>query len=178
MRKILSSSFFNRETKIVARDLLGKFLVRKDADKEVAYLITETEGYVGPHDLASHSSKGRTVRTEIMYMKAGTIYIYFVYGMHYMLNIVTEEKDFPAAILIRGVVGISGPGKITKKLSINKMLNGLPLSKETGLWVEDRGVHIDPKSIQATPRIGIDYAGDIWAKKKLRFVLTEFSEIL
>jgi DNA-3-methyladenine glycosylase len=171
MRKILTSSFFNRKTQIVARDLLGKFLVRKNNNREVAYMIIETEGYIGPYDLASHSSKGRTARTEIMYMKAGTIYVYFVYGMHYMLNIVTEEKGFPAAVLVRAVEGISGPGRIAKKLSIDKMLNGLPLSKETDLWMEDRGVQIPPKKIQATPRIGVDYAGEVWARKKLRFVI-------
>ncbi len=171
MRKVLSSSFFNRKTVRVAKELLGKVLVRKLGTQETAYMITDVEAYVGPHDLASHSSKGRTARTEIMYRKAGTIYVYLVYGMHYMLNIVTEEKDFPAAILIRGVEGISGPGNVAKTLFINKDVNGLPLSKNAGVWVEDRGTSVQQKNILASPRIGVAYAGDVWAKKKLRFVL-------
>lgn len=173
MRKVLPSSFFNRKTKLVAKELLGKILVRKQREQETSYMITEVEAYVGPHDLASHSSKGRTTRTEIMHMEAGTIYVYLVYGMHFMLNIVTEEKEFPAAILIRGVEGISGPGNVAKKLCIDKKVNGLPLSKKTGLWVEDHGILIQPKNILATSRIGVAYAGDIWSKKKLRYVLTD-----
>lgn len=173
MRKVLPLSFFNRKTEVVAKDLVGKVLVRNNNGQESAYIITEVEGYVGPQDLASHSYKGRTARTEIMYKKAGAIYVYFVYGMHYMFNIVTEEKDFPAAVLIRGVEGISGPGKITKKLSIDKELNGLPLSKGTGLWIEDRGIIINPKDILASPRIGVAYAGEVWAGKKLRFMLNK-----
>lgn len=171
MKKILPPSFFNRKTEIVAKELLGKVLIRRIKGKEFPYMITETEGYIGPHDLASHSSKGRTARTEVMHGKAGTIYVYFVYGMHYMLNIVTEEKDFPAAVLIRGIEGISGPGKITRQLSIDKALNGLPLSKKNGLWIEDRGINLSTKDILATPRIGVAYAGEVWAKKKLRFVM-------
>jgi DNA-3-methyladenine glycosylase len=171
MRKALPFSFFNRKTALVAKELLGKVLVRKYAGKEFRSIITETEGYIGPHDLASHSSKGRTPRTEVMFGKAGMIYVYFVYGMHYMLNIVTEEKGFPAAVLIRGLEGISGPGKITKQLSTDKSSNGLPLSKRSGLWIEDHGIQIKPKDIQSTPRIGVAYAGEKWAEKKLRFVL-------
>jgi DNA-3-methyladenine glycosylase len=176
MKKVLPSSFFNRKTAVVAKELIGKMLVRKDGGQETSYVITEVEAYVGPHDLASHSSRGRTERTEIMYGKAGTIYVYFVYGMHYMLNIVTEEKEFPAAILIRGVEGISGPGKLTKKLSVDKKLNGLSLSKKTGLWIEDCGISMPPKNILTTSRIGVAYAGKKWANKKLRFTIKERSK--
>lgn len=166
MRKMLTSSFFDRRATTVARELLGKYLVHRG----VAYMITETEAYVGPHDKACHSSKGRTSRTEPMYDEPGTIYIHFTYGMHYMLNIVTGEKDYPAAVLIRGVEGVVGPGRLTKKFSIDKLLNHKPLGKQTGLWVEDRGVTIRPQQILKTPRIGIDYAGE-WKDKLYRFVL-------
>jgi DNA-3-methyladenine glycosylase len=174
MNRMLPKAFFNRKTEIVARELLGKSLVRNIDDVLTSYVITEAEAYIGPHDLASHSSKGRTARTEIMYMDAGTLYVYFVYGMHYMLNIITEEKEYPAAILIRGVEGISGPGRVAKHLKIDKRLNGSPLSKKTGLWIEDRGLVITPRDILKTPRIGVAYAGDVWANKKLRFVLQPF----
>ena len=173
MRKILKSDFFNRKTITVAKELLGKYLIRKIGNKEKAYKITEVEAYVGPHDLACHSARGKTPRNEIMFREAGTIYVYFTYGMHFMLNIITEEAGFPAGILIRGVEGIAGPGRVTKALSIDKKLNGLPLSKKSGLWVEDRGEIINKKNILATPRIGIHYAGPIWTKKKLRFLIKD-----
>lgn len=171
MGKILPKEFFNRKTALVAKELLGKSLIRKQGGGITSYTITEVEAYIGPHDLASHSSKGRTTRTEIMYMDPGTIYVYLIYGMHYMLNIVTEEKGYPAAILIRGIEGVAGPGKVAKQLSIDKRLNGIQLSKKAGVWIEDTGNTLSPKDIQATPRIGVAYAGDIWAHKKLRFIL-------
>jgi DNA-3-methyladenine glycosylase len=179
MGKILSKEFFNRKTALVARELLGKYLVRKIGNKIIRKMITETEAYVGPHDLASHSSKGRTARTEVMFREAGTIYVYLVYGMHEMLNIVTEGKDYPAAVLIRGVDGARGPGIVTKKFKIDRKLNGQKLSRKFGLWIEDfkprRKVGEPTRSsalkILRLPRIGISYAGPIWSKKKLRFVL-------
>src|SRR5581483_1337476 len=121
--KTLPNSFFNKKTLQVARDLLGKYLVREIVDptsprlrgakKILREKIIETEAYVGPHDLACHSSRGKTERNKIMFEKAGTIYVYFTYGMHWMLNIVTEEKDFPSAVLIRGTEHVSGPARLT-----------------------------------------------------------------
>src|SRR3954469_11003653 len=104
MKKVLSNTFFDRDTATVAQELLGTFLVRKIGRKEIAAMITETEAYDGPHDLASHASKGKTQRTEIMFGHPGNFYIYLVYGMHEMLNIVTREHGYPAAVLIRGIV--------------------------------------------------------------------------
>ncbi len=170
MGNMLTSSFFNRKTETVARELLGKYLVRDIHGVKTNYVITETEAYIGPHDLACHASKGRTARTEVMYGKPGRMYIYFVYGMHYMLNIVTEEVGYPAAVLIRGIEGASGPGRLTKKLHIAKNLHGMTLSKKSGLWIEE-GAYVSDKDILRTPRIGIEYAGDVWKNKKLRFVL-------
>lgn len=170
MNKIVSLDFFNRKTKRVAKELLGKYLVRTLGTKKFSLMITEVEAYVGPHDLASHSSKRRTPRTEIMYMGAGTIYIYMIYGKYFMLNIVTESEGFPAAVLIRGVAGINGPGLVSQHLEIDKKLNGLQLSKSNSLWIEDRGTVIKSKEIVASARIGVAYAGEIWANKKLRYV--------
>lgn len=173
MKKVLRKSFFNRDTKKVARDLLGKFLVRKISDKEVSAMITETEAYDGLKDKASHASKGRTRRTEVMFGHPGILYVYLCYGAHYMLNIVTREKDYPAAVLIRGAVtdskNLSGPGKLTNFLHINQKLNTLPAQKKSGLWIEDRDIVILRKHIATTPRIGVDYAGPIWSKKPWRF---------
>ena len=170
MGKILAKAFFNRKTAVVARDLLGKFLVRKIGKKVVREMITETEAYVGPHDLASHASKGRTKRTEIMFGEAGTLYTYFVYGMYWMLNVVTEEQDYPAAVLIRGTENFKGPGVLTRELKIDGKLNGKKLGKKSGIWIEsDLKIENSKLKIGRSPRIGVSYAGPIWAKKPLRY---------
>jgi DNA-3-methyladenine glycosylase len=171
--KYLDESFFRQKTLRVARDMVGCFLVLRSGRRTVRLLVTETEAYVGPHDLASHSSKGRTARTEVMFAEPGTVYIYLIYGMYYMLNIVTEEKDFPAAVLIRGVedcdgTKLDGPGKLTKALGITKRLNGKKAIPENGLWFEPRGRKI---RVRKSKRIGVAYAGPIWAEKKYRFTL-------
>ncbi len=174
--KILPISFFDRPTLDVAHDLIGCYLVRKIGDKLERFQITETEAYDGIKDLASHSSKGKTKRTEIMFGPAGHMYIYFVYGIHWMLNIVTGPIDYPAAILIRGISDLNGPAILTKKLNITGALNGLKLSKKVGLWIEGHDKEILEKLIEKTARIGVDYAGPIWAKKKYRFILKSNSQ--
>ncbi len=168
---LLKPSFFGRPALVVARDLLGKYLVRQIGKKKIAGLITETEAYIGPHDLASHSSKGRTKRTEIMFKEGGHWYVYFVYGMHYMVNVVTDGADYPSAVLIRGVERVSGPGRVAKHFKINKKLNGTLVGKKSGLWIEDRGLKISKFKIKKSPRIGVAYAGPIWATKDYRFFI-------
>ena len=160
-RKQLGKDFFNRSTLTVAEELIGKFLIRKVRGKSHAYMITETEAYDGFKDKASHAHRGKTKRNEVMFKDAGHVYAYLTYGIHHMLNIVTGDKGYPAAVLIRGVEGISGPGRLTKQLSVTKGLNTKPLEKESGLWIEDRGVNISNRRIRKTPRIGINYAGEI-----------------
>ncbi|HEY0980048.1 MAG TPA: DNA-3-methyladenine glycosylase [Candidatus Paceibacterota bacterium] len=167
--KKLPLSFFARPALIVAKELIGTYITLRSGGKIERYKITETEAYVGPHDLASHSSKGRTKRTEVMYAAPSTIYIYLIYGMYYMLNIVTDEKDYPAAVLIRGIEEINGPGKLTKQLGIDKRLNGIMLGAKSGIWIEKDESAPLPKIIK-TPRIGVNYAGPIWAEKKYRFL--------
>lgn len=175
MGKILGQKFFDRDTKIVAKELLGKFLIRKIGKKEIAVMITETEAYDGFKDKASHASKGKTQRTEVMFGDPGIFYIYLCYGMYHMLNIITREKNYPAAVLVRGVKNethyLNGPGKLTKFLSVNKNLNQKPAGKLSQLWFEDRGIKVSKSQIKETPRIGVSYAGPEWSKKKLRFLL-------
>lgn len=171
MARILGRTFFERRPQVVARELLGKYLVRRfDNGSAKSIKITETEAYDGTKDLACHASKGRTKRTEAMFGPAGHWYVYFVYGMHDMLNVVTGEKEYPAAVLIRGVEDILGPGKLTQRLKITRALNTKPAARASGLWIEDRGSRVRRSDIKTSPRIGVAYAG-AWAKKPWRFVL-------
>ncbi|ALM09885.1 MAG TPA: 3-methyladenine DNA glycosylase [Candidatus Peribacter riflensis] len=178
MARALPFSFFDRPALTVARSLLGKFLVRRRGRKTVAAMITEVEAYDGPLDKACHAHRGQTRRNAVMFGPAGHWYVYFVYGMHWMLNVVTGPVDYPAAVLIRGV-GESfdatqgtwnGPGKLTKALGINGLLNGRQADKTSGLWIEDRGIEVRASSIRRMPRIGVAYAKE-WAKRPYRFVL-------
>lgn len=167
---MLQNPFFDRPAEVVARELLGCVLCVRVGEKIERHIITETEAYVGPHDLASHASKGRTARTEVMFGRPGTIYMYLVYGMYDMLNIVTGEAGYPAAVLIRGVGKWNGPGKLTKALGITRTLNGQSVGKKVGLWVEEGETMVSSEQIESTPRIGVAYAKE-WAEKELRFVL-------
>lgn len=150
-------------------------LVRKvEGHKVLKFIITETEAYEGVEDKASHASRGKTLRNAPMFGKPGTIYVYFTYGMHWMLNIVCGLEGHPSAVLIRGVEGISGPARLTKYLGIDKNFNNQKLSKKNGLWVEYTKSHGREKMyIKKIPRIGVSYAGETWANKKWRFVLEE-----
>lgn len=169
--RLLEPAFFARPALVVAKELIGKHLVRRLSDQTIAAVITETEAYIGPHDLAAHGSKGRTPRTEIMFGPAGYWYVYFIYGIHWMLNAVTDSEDYPAAVLIRGAGPWMGPARLTKALEIDKSLNTRAIAVASSLWIEDRGFRVPRGGIQRTPRIGVDYAGK-WAAKPYRFVLT------
>jgi DNA-3-methyladenine glycosylase len=165
-------TFQSKSAVAIAPWLLGKVLVRTREDGAVSrHVITETEAYVGEKDLASHASRGRTARTEVMYQPGGIWYVYLCYGVHEMLNLVVGIEDFPSAVLIRGLHDISGPGRLTKRLGIGRAMNGRPASEVTGLHIEDDGLTVPRKWIRRTPRIGVDYAGPIWAKKLWRFVI-------
>ncbi|MFA4941048.1 MAG: DNA-3-methyladenine glycosylase [Patescibacteria group bacterium] len=170
---ILSKDFYDRKTLQIAQDLLGCFLVRKTNGKIKKLKIVETEAYNGPEDLASHASRGRTERNKVMFGKPGVIYVYFTYGMHHMLNIVTEKKEYPAAVLIRAVEfdGANGPARLTKILKIDKCFNGLPVyTKKYGLWVENRKEELKSSQVKKTTRIGVEYAGK-YKDKNWRFYI-------
>jgi DNA-3-methyladenine glycosylase len=173
MNKVVGPEFFQTRNAVSAAPwLLGKLLVRTRGDGEVSrHIITETEAYNGEEDLACHASKGRTTRTDVLYRLGGIWYVYLCYGMHEMLNLVVGPEGIPAAVLIRGVQDISGPGRLTKKLAIGRALNGKPADETSGLHIEDDGVVVPKKWIQVSPRIGVDYAGVIWAAKPWRFIL-------
>ena len=168
MKKILPLSFFRRKSVRIARELLGKYLVTKVRGKELALQITDVEAYDGPHDKASHASRGKTVRNKIMFAKGGVWYVYFVYGMYWLLNIVVGEQEYPAAILIRGVEGVDGPARVTRAFRVGKCHYGLSASRASNLWIEDRGTHVASSQVERVPRVGVQYAGE-WAYKPLRF---------
>lgn len=160
-----------RKTPTLARWLLGKHLVRRRPDGRIdARMITEVEAYDAERDLACHARAGRTRRTEVMYGPGGCWYVYLCYGIPEMLNLVVGPAGWPAAVLIRGVEGASGPGRVTKALAIGRALNGAAADEGAGLWLEDRGVHVPRRLIAATPRIGVDFAGPQWSAKPWRFI--------
>ncbi|MDF0676453.1 MAG: DNA-3-methyladenine glycosylase [Nitrospira sp.] len=174
MSKTLTRTFFNRPTLTVARSLVGKYLVRENGKGTVAGKIIEVEAYIGPEDKACHASKGRTARTEALFGPPGMSYVYLIYGMYHMLNVVTERAEFPAAVLIRAIEVegelIDGPGKLCRELDIDRSLNRLDMTYGRSLWFEDRGARIPRKRVGTFPRIGVNYAGT-WAKKPWRFRL-------
>jgi len=173
MKRVLTKNdLVSEDTPWLAQNLLGKFLIYEKNGKKIEKMITEVEAYDGPKDRASHAHKGKTPRTEVMFYEAGHWYIYLIYGMYFMANIVTGPREFPAAILIRGVENISGPGKVTKSFGITKKFNGKKASFQNKLYIIDKGIKVPYKKIKKTPRIGVSYAGKYWAGKKYRFILT------
>jgi DNA-3-methyladenine glycosylase len=171
-RVIQANLFQEKNTVRLARWLLGKTLVRRRSEGAITrHVITETEAYHGERDLACHASKGRTPRTDVLYREGGLWYVYLCYGIHEMLNLVAGPEGFPGAVLIRGVHDIIGPGRLTKKLGIGRELNGRPAAPASGLWIEEDDVRLPRGAIIATPRIGIDFAGEVWAAKPWRFTV-------
>jgi DNA-3-methyladenine glycosylase len=170
--RILSQSYFNRSTLVVAKSLLGKYLVRQNGKGTIAGKIVEVEAYVGPHDLACHASKGRTLRTDVLFGPPGISYVYLIYGMYHCLNVVTERAEFPAAVLIRALeidgALVDGPGRLCRALDIDLSLNRLDMTAGRHLWIEDRGLRVPQAQVGTFPRIGVAYAGS-WAEKPYRF---------
>lgn len=169
----LPRSFFSRPAADLARDLIGKILVHRLRGRERRARIVETEAYVGAHDLACHAAKGRTRRTEIMFGPAGHAYVYFIYGMYEMFNIVAADIDDAQAVLIRAAepldgwaADLSGPGKLARAMKITRAQNGIDLTGDKLFLL--KSVEPTPQ-LMATPRIGVDYAGE-WMHALLRFV--------
>ncbi len=190
-KKLLPREFYNRPTLAVARELLGTTLVRKDNGLRIAGMIVETEAYIGESDLGCHAKAGKTPRTATMYGPPGIAYVYFTYGMHWMLNAVTEEAGFPAAVLIRAIRPLDGleriaarranrsrsnwtdgPAKLTQALAIDKSLNGSDLCRrESGLWIE-AGKTIPDKNVTIGARVGLYSVPEPWKSIPWRFKAT------
>jgi DNA-3-methyladenine glycosylase len=177
-RTRLARASFNLPTLRVSRDLLGKFIVRRHRGRELAAMITETEAYKGPLDRAAHTFGGRrTARVEPLYADGGTAYVYLVYGMHWLLNFSTAGAGIPEGVLIRGILTadnakprlISGPGRVTAYLRIDRRLDHVDVTNSTLMWLEDRGVRLPARRILTGPRVGIDYAGAYWSARQWRF---------
>lgn len=184
----LSRSFFHRSTVQVARDLLGKYLVRVQDGERIGGLIVETEAYRGEEDQGCHARVGCTPRTQVMYGPPGFAYVYFTYGMHWMLNFVTEEEGFPAAVLIRAILPVeglniivsrrggqprqhwtNGPAKICQALGIDGSLNGSDIcTPDASLLVESRE-QIPDRSVTNGPRMGLNNVPEPWKSMPWRF---------
>ena len=179
MRKV-GIRFYKREAVRLARDVIGAVLVHRVRGREYRARIVETEAYVGPHDLASHSSRGRTKRTEVMFGPAGRAYVYLIYGMYEMFNIVAGATGSGQAVLIRAAeplgdweVDLSGPGKLTRAFKITRSLNGLDLTAGRLFLLHDTDYQ---PHIKRTKRIGVDYAKE-WKDSLLRFIDTNSAAV-
>jgi DNA-3-methyladenine glycosylase len=172
---MLPRSFYDRDTILVARELLGKFLVHVSLGVERIGRIVEVEAYLGPHDLAAHSAKGLTARTKVMFGPPGHAYVYFIYGMHYCMNVVTEREGHASAVLLRALEPVKnvegrtcGPGLLCRAMEIDKRLNAHDLLGE-GFFIA-APPRAESFVIVKRPRVGVDYAGR-WAKRHLRFYI-------
>jgi DNA-3-methyladenine glycosylase len=172
----ITRDFYARDTLTVARELIGMHLVHAQGGAVRSGRIVETEAYQGPQDLAAHSSRGRTARTEVMFGPPGHAYVYFIYGFWHCLNVVTEPEGVPHAVLLRALEPVSGiedrtwgPGLLCRAMHIDKRLNGADLCGEV-LWLERPGTagRRRPPRIGRSARIGVDYAGE-WARRPWRF---------
>lgn len=171
----LPRSFYDRDTKTVAQELLGKWLVHQVSGVERIGKIVEVEAYLGEHDLAAHSSKGRTARTSIMFGPPGHAYVYFIYGMYFCMNVVTEREGHASAVLIRALEPVknisartSGPGLLCRALQIDKSLNGHDLLSDNFFIAAPEVA--EKFSVVRRPRVGVDYAKH-WVKRLLRFYI-------
>lgn len=176
MSKVIPASFFARDARVVARELVGHYLVRQIDRQIKKYKIIETEAYLGEQDLASHARFGPAGRAAIMFGPAGRWYVYLVYGMHELLNITTGQNGQAGAVLIRRVETLDGPGKLTKALEITRAFNNLPANPKTGLWFQyslggSTSKLASRRKIKTAPRVGVAYAG-LWAGKPYRYILS------
>ena len=169
MAKRFNREFYNRDVLEVAPQLLGQHLVKTNADGSLSsYVITETEAYRGGEDLACHASKGMTPRTRVMFGEGGHLYMYLIYGMYWMMNVVTGQEGLPQAVLFRGLREASGPGRLTRLLGVDKDFYGEDLVNSGRIWIEESG----PTPAYTTgPRVGVEYAGEPWKDMPWRFLI-------
>ena len=164
--KKLEKQFYAQNAVDLAVSLLGKTLVRVfDDGNVVRYKITTTEAYSGKEDKACHASKGRTPRTEVMFHEGGKVYVYLIYGMYWMLNVVAGEENYPQAVLVCGIDAVRGSGRVGRELKMDKSFYGEVLTESQRIWIEDSS---DNPEFIAKTRVGVDYAGE-WKDKLWRF---------
>ncbi len=168
--KRLTRTYFRQPATMLAPDLIGKLLCRRTPDGIIKYRIMETECYYSTEDTACHASKGKTERTKVLYEDGGTAYVYLCYGMHSLFNVVTGKKGFPEAVLIRGIEGYNGPGKLTKAMQIDRNLNGVDMTASLEIWIEDDGMR---PAYTAAKRVGIDYATEEYRNKLWRYLIAD-----
>jgi DNA-3-methyladenine glycosylase len=183
---ILQRKFYDRPTLTVARELIGARLIRILNGQRLVGIIIETEAYIGEKDLGCHAKAGRTARTDVMYGPPGHAYVYFTYGNHWMLNVVTEREGFPAAVLLRAIQPTEGaelmsmrrsgrdtfgPGKLTQAMGITKNENGVNLTQAgSGLWIET-GQNVPNSFVTKGPRVGLNTVPEPWKSKPWRFLV-------
>ncbi len=172
---ILTRDFYAQDVLTVAPLLLGKLVCKRQADDSVLRMrIQETEAYRGMEDTACHASKGKTPRTRILFEQGGHCYVYLVYGMHWLMNVVTGGADAPQAVLVRAMEApFNGPAKWTKHMGVTGAHNGLWLPENEELWLEDDGFSCN---YVAAPRVGIDYATEPWRSIPWRFIAQNRSD--
>jgi DNA-3-methyladenine glycosylase len=166
----LPRAFFARPAHVVARELLGKVLVRRRGRSVTRWPIREVEAYGGSADRASHAFRGRTARNAPMFGPPRVWYVYFVYGVHWMLNVVTGSAGEPSAVLIRAAGDVVGPGALAAALRLDGRWSGRPATRACGAWIED-GPPVASADMKSLPRVGVDYAGPRWAARRLRFLV-------
>ncbi len=173
----LTRDFYAQDTVIVARALLGQYLVRRDGARERIGKIVEVEAYLGPHDLAAHSARGMTNRNKVMFGPPGFAYVYLIYGIHCCLNVVTEPAGHASAVLLRAIEPVvnidgktSGPGLLCRAMNIDRRWNGHDLLSDDCFIASPP--RIEKLTIVKRPRVGVDYAG-VWAKRHLRFYIKQ-----
>jgi len=169
MGRRFNRAFYSRDVLEVAPQLLGQHLVKVGPDgQKSSYVITETEAYRGGEDLACHASKGMTPRTKVMFGEGGHLYMYLIYGMYWMMNVVTEDRGVPQAVLFRGLLEVSGPGRLTRLLDVDRTYYGEDLVSSDRIWIEDSG---SSPAYSTGPRVGVDYAGEPWKNMPWRFLM-------
>lgn len=169
MAERFDRAFYSRDVLEVAPQLLGQHLVRMGPDGlRNCYVITETEAYRGGEDLACHASKGRTPRNEVMFGEGGYLYMYLIYGMYWMMNVVTGDVGAPQAVLFRGLHEASGPGRLTRLLEVDRAFYGEDLVSSDRIWIEKSE---NSPAYSTGPRVGIDYAGEPWKNMPWRFLM-------
>ena len=167
----LKKEFFIQDVLIIAEELIGKLICRKFENNEIKkYRILKSEAYCGILDKTCHACKGKTKRTKIMFSEGGKIYFYLIYGIHWLLNIVTGKNDDAQVVLIRGIEMADGPGKVGKLLKIDKSFYGEDLINSNKIWIEDDGIKLN---FLKSKRIGIDYSGEPWISKEWRFYVPQ-----